>query len=119
MKDVLAIDHQNSHDLPSIPKMISKCNPHIIMKDYYFQFAEGNAKRVNRNVDTFKLFMHLPGVYEAALQVLKDNLEGLYMIDCDFPYLAEGIAKVMKQVCDYHRWEWKELGLSDSDEDIM
>ncbi len=88
------------------------------MKDYYFQFAEGNAKHVAKNLETFKMFMDLPGMLDAALLALKTNLSGLYMIDSDFPFLAEGLAKIMKQVCDYRRCEWRELELSDPDEDI-
>jgi hypothetical protein len=37
--------------------MISKCNPKTIMKDYYFQFAEGNLKQVNKHIDTFRYLM--------------------------------------------------------------
>jgi hypothetical protein len=118
VKDVLAIDHSNTHDVLKIPGMIAKCNPKTIMKDYYFQFAEGNAKHVAKNIETFKMFMDLPNVLNAALEVLKENLSGIYMIDADFPFLAEGLAKIMKQVCDNRRCEWKELQLSDPDEDI-
>ncbi len=50
--------------------------------------------------------MHLPGIHDAALFSLKENLEGLSMNDCDFPLLAEGIAKIMKQVCDHYRCLW-------------
>jgi hypothetical protein len=32
--------------------------------------------------------MHLPGIYEAAVTSLRNNLEDLSMIDCDFPFLA-------------------------------
>lgn len=77
------------------------------MKDYYFQFAEGNAKHVTKNIETFKMFMNLPYMLDAALTALKENIEGLYMVDSDFPFLAEGLAKIMKQVCDYRRCEWR------------
>lgn len=55
--------------------------------------------------------MGLPGMLDAALWALKDNLPGLYMIDSDFPFLAEGLAKIMKQVCDHRQCEWRELEL--------
>lgn len=112
---MLAIDHSNTHDVAKIPGMIAKCDPKIIMKDYYYQFAEGNAKHVFKNIETFKFFMHLPNILDAALSSLKENLSGLSMIDADYPFLAEGIAKVMKQVCDHRRCEWRELQLSDPD----
>ncbi len=54
--------------------MISKCNPATIMKDYYFQFAEGNIKRVNRNIETFKYLTLNPKIMEAAVSSLKDHL---------------------------------------------
>jgi hypothetical protein len=53
--------------------------------------------------------MHLPKIYESAVSTLKQNLYGLYVIDADFPFLTEGLAKVMKQVCDHKRCEWKQL----------
>lgn len=64
------------------------------------------------------MFMHLPNILNAALTILKENLSGLSMIDADFPFLAEGLAKIMKQVCDHRHCEWKELEMSDPDEDI-
>ena len=60
----------------------------------------------------------MPGILDAALWALKNNLSGLYMIDSDFPFLAQGLAKIMKQVCDHRRCEWRELELFDPDEDI-
>lgn len=51
--------------------MIERCDAQIIMKDFYFQFAEGNIKQVNKNIETFRLFMHLPNVYDAAVIILK------------------------------------------------
>lgn len=98
--------------------MIAKCDAKIVMKDYYFQFAEGSAKHVNKNIETFKMFMDLPNILDAALSSLKENLYGLYLIDSDFPFLAEGLAKIMKQVCDHRRCEWRELQLTDPDEDV-
>jgi hypothetical protein len=47
--------------------MISKCDPKIVMKDYFFQFAEGNAKHVAKNIETFKMFMNLPKILDSAV----------------------------------------------------
>jgi hypothetical protein len=41
------------------------------------------------------------------------------MIESDFPFLVEGLAKIMKQVCDDRKCDWKLLNLTDPDEDIM
>lgn len=50
--------------------MVSKCDPFNIMKDYYYQFAEGNAKQVNKNIETFKLFKSRH-ILDAAVKVVK------------------------------------------------
>lgn len=60
--------------------MISKCNPEIIMKDFYFQCAEGNLKQVNKNIETFKYLMENTKIIDAAVSSLKDNIEGLSLI---------------------------------------
>jgi hypothetical protein len=41
------------------------------------------------------------------------------LIESDLPLLAEGIARILKQICDHYHWQWKELDLEDSDEDVM
>jgi hypothetical protein len=41
------------------------------------------------------------------------------MIESDFPFLVEGLAKIMKQVCDDRICDWKLLNLTDPDEDII
>jgi hypothetical protein len=54
--------------------MISKCNLKAIMKDYYFQFAEGSIKQVNRNIETFKYLMQNNKIIDSAVSSLKDNI---------------------------------------------
>lgn len=77
------------------------------MKDFYYQFAEGNLKQVNKHINIFKIMAECPGICEAAVDGLKDNVDGLYSIESDFPYLCEGLAKVMKIVCDEKRLNYR------------
>jgi hypothetical protein len=58
------------------------------MKEFFFQFAEGNIKQVNKHIEIFKIITERPNIAEASLRSFKNNVEGLYLIDSDFPYLA-------------------------------
>jgi len=68
--------------------MIAKINSEIMMKDFFFQFAEGNIKQVNKHIEIFKIMTESPNITEATLKSFKENVEGLYLIDSDFPFLA-------------------------------
>ena len=41
VKEILAIDQSQAQDVARIPSMVSRCDPESLMKDFYFQFAEG------------------------------------------------------------------------------
>ena len=59
-----------------------------MMKDFFFQFAEGNIKQVNKHIEIYKIMTEKANITEATLKSFKDNIEGLYLIDSDFPFLA-------------------------------
>ena len=46
-------------------------------------------------------------VSKAAISALKDNLEGLYLIESDLPFMSEGVAKVVKIACENLGREWR------------
>lgn len=69
------------------------------MKDYLFQFAEGTGKEVNKNIEIFKIMSSCDGVCAAMLSSFKDNIEGVFLIESDFPFMGEGLAKIMKMIC--------------------
>ena len=68
--------------------MIAKIDLEIMMKDFFFQFAEGNIKQVNKHIEIFKIMAESPNIAEATLKSFKKNVEVLYLIDSDFPFLA-------------------------------
>lgn len=111
VKSILAIDINQHHDVERIPSMIAKIDLENMMKDFFFQFAEGNIKQVNKHIDIYKIMAGNPRVLEATLKSFKDNVEGLYLIDSDFPFLAEGIARIMRIVCDVKKMDYYELQL--------
>ena len=119
VKEILAIDQSQAQDVARIPSMVSRCDPESLMKDFYFQFAEGNLKQVNKHLEAGRLMLECRGVSEASITALQNNLEGLYLIESDFPFLAEGVARLLKAACDGLGREWRELGLSHLDEDVQ
>lgn len=55
------------------------------------------------------------GIDLATIVSIKDNVEGLFSIECDYPYLGQGLAKIMKIVCDYKDVNYRELKLGEED----
>lgn len=110
------MDHAQIQNAAKIPEMISRCDALLLMKDFYFQFAEGNYKQISKNIDTFKLMLHCPKICEAAIESLRTNIEGLFVIESDFPFLGEAIAKVLRLICDKKQLDWLELKLEHEDE---
>lgn len=91
------------------------------MKDFFYQFAEGNLKQVNKHIELFKVMAGCTGIVEATIKSFKDNIEGLYIIESDFPFLCEGLAKVLKIICDEKRVSLHDLSLGEqenNDEDL-
>lgn len=39
------------------------------------------------------------GVCDAMLSAFKGNLEGIFLIESDFPFMGEGLAKILKTIC--------------------
>lgn len=86
--------------MSKIPEMISGSKPETLMKDFFYQFAEGNLKQVSKHIDLFKIMAESSGISSAAISSLRDNIEGLFIIESDFPFLCEGLAKILKIVCE-------------------
>lgn len=80
VKNILGMDHTQPQNVAKIPDMIERCDVLLLMKDFYFQFAEGNLKQVNKNIDTFKLMLNCHKISEAAIESLRVNIEGLFII---------------------------------------
>ena len=70
------------------------------MKDFLFQFAEGNQKSVNNSLEVYKVMSETTGICDATVTAIKENIDGIYSIECDFPFLSEGMAKMLKIVCE-------------------
>lgn len=91
------------------------------MKDYLFQFAEGTGKEVNKNIEIFKIMSASEGICDAMLSAFKANLEGIFLIESDFPFMGEGLAKIMKRICELKELNYQQLCLGEydhEDEDI-
>jgi hypothetical protein len=68
--------------------MIANIDLEKFMKDFFFRFAEGNMKRVNKNIEIYKIMAEKSNITEMTLKPFKENVEVLYLIDSDFPFLA-------------------------------
>lgn len=68
------MDHSQPQNVANIPNMIERCDRLLLMKDFYYQFAQGNSKQVNKNIDTFKMMLVCANICEAAVESLKINI---------------------------------------------
>jgi len=50
------------------------------MKDFFYQFSEGNLKQVNKHIEIYKIMAKNPLIVAATIASLKANVEGLYLI---------------------------------------
>jgi hypothetical protein len=95
--------------------MLVGINKEVLMKDYLFQFAEGTVKQVSKNIDIFKLMARVEGICKATLAAFKANVEGLFLIESDFPFMGDGLAKIMKTICDVLSLNYQDLSLGEYD----
>ena len=115
MKNVLSLDPNNQAATSRIPRMLEQGNSQTLMKDYLFQFAEGTAKQVSRNIQLFTVMAGCAGICDALLAAFRQNVEGLFLIETDFPFMGKGLAGIMKTVCERKELNYQELKLGEED----
>ncbi len=48
----------------------------------------------------------MPNICDSAIDSFKNSVEDLYLVESDFPFLIEGVAKILKIVCDIKKIEF-------------
>ena len=48
-------------------------------------------------------------------RIFRENSEGFFLIESDFPFMGDGLAKIMKTVCDVLEVQYRDLKFGENE----